>query len=170
MNVNSLPQFACTGDVLLVHGQSEFQKIIQLDTISPFCHVAMIVVPQPGMLVVCEMVEEEGYQSMLLGDWFGGRPNDKVFFGRAPAIVRQNGKIIENSLQEYAVADKREYGYGELLKVWLSQFTGVDYETRHEVCSLFVQHRWEIAGYRIPGCAAPGHFLFECESVAFLRG
>ena len=168
MNIADLPKLAMTGDVLLVHGQSNFQRVIQLDTVSPFCHVAMIVVPQPGMLVVCEMVEEEGYQSMLIADWFAGRPNDNIFFGRAPAIVRQNGKIIENSLQEYAVADKRAYGYGELLKVWLSQFTGVDYETKHEVCSLFCAHRWEIAGYRIPGCPSPGDFLFHCRSVCFM--
>ena len=155
---------------MAVHGRSEFQRLIQLDTVSPFCHVALIVRPQPELVVVCEMVEGEGYQSMLLADWVAGRPNDVLFFGRAPAVVRQHANIILNSLREYAVKDKQEYGYGELLKVWLSQFTGVDYETRHEVCSLFVQHRWEIAGCRIEGCSAPGVFLFECESVARLTG
>ena len=160
---------AQTGDVLLVHGNDTVQRLIEFDTVSPFCHVALLVIPFPGSLLVCEMVEGQGFQSMTVEDWFAGRPGQNVFFGQAPDKVRAGGQLILDSLREYEDKDRQQYGYGELLTVFISQITGKDYETRHEVCSLFVQHRWAVAGYATAGCAAPGSFLFLCESVSLIK-
>lgn len=169
MNLSYVKTLAQTGDVLVVHGTSLVQEGIEIATQSPFCHIALLVRPEPEVLLVCEMVEGIGYQSMTVEDWFAGRPDDKVFFGQAPDLVRKNGAAILGSLSEYNNPERRKYGYPELFTVWLSGITKQTYETPHEVCSLFAQHRWQIAGYTTPGCAAPGDFLYFCESLSYIR-
>ena len=160
---------AQTGDALLVHGHSAVQQTIEAVTNSAFCHVALLVVNPVIGLLVCEMVEGCGYQCMTIDDWVAGRPGQQFFFGKAPNIVLQNSQKIIDSLKEYEDKDRQKYGYGELFTVWLSQFTGKNYATPHEVCSLFVQHRWEVAGFPTPGCMSPGEFLFVCESVSRIQ-
>ena len=165
MDVPYVKQNASTGDCLLVHGTNTVQEGIEVATDSSFCHAALLVQTPVG-LMVAEMVEGTGFQSMSFDDWLSNRPTDIVFYGLAPDVVRANGDRIIDSLKEYEDADKREYGYGELFEVWLSQFTEDKYPAKHEVCSLLVQHRWEIAGYPIQGMASPGSFLYLCQLVA----
>jgi hypothetical protein len=169
VNLSYVKALAQTGDLLVVHGTDLVQRGIEEATRSPFCHIALLARPAPDALLVCEMVEGVGYQSMTIDDWFAGRPTDKVFFGRAPDQVRQGGAAILGSLAEYNDPERRKYGYPELFAVWLSGLTGKTYDTPHEVCSLFAQHRWQIAGYVTPGCAAPGDFLYFCESLAYIK-
>ena len=145
-----------TGDILLVHGTSFVQRGIEEATRSPFCHVALLVESPAGGFLVCEQVEGCGYQCMTLVDWQAGRPNDRVFVGTAPEAVHAGVAALMAALP----TGPQDYGYAELFTVWLSGITGREYQTAHEVCSLFVQHKWEAAGYKTPGCAAPGDFLW----------
>jgi hypothetical protein len=166
MNIEEVKETGQTGDILMVHGYSPAQNVIQSSTSSAFCHVALLVRTGIGLLV-SEMVEGVGYQCMTIDDWASGRPGEDFFFGQAPESVRSSSEIIA-SLSEYTDPSKREYGYFSLPLVWLSQFTGKEYGGR-EVCSLFCQHRWELAGLKIDRSCAPGDFLFLCESISLIH-
>ena len=161
-----LPDTATTGDCLLVHGHSVVQRAIQEATRSPFCHVALLVRTAVGLLVA-ETVEGVGFQTMTLDDWLAGRPGEDVFYGKAPAVVRDN-PAITTRLQRYTDPAARKYDYGALATVWLSWITGRTFPEDGEVCSLFVADMWAACGYVIPGNAAPGSFLYFCESLSHI--
>lgn len=160
---------AQTGDKLLVHGGDFVQELIEFDTQAPFCHVAVLVIPNPGEVLVTEFVEGTGYQSMTLDDWLSGRPNDFVFFGKAPVIVNQNAGAILADQAKFADPNKDKYDYAALPVVLLSEITGKTFDIKGNVCSLYGQHEDEIAGYPTPGNAAPGDFLYRCQYVAYIN-
>jgi hypothetical protein len=168
MNQAYVEQISQTGDVMLVHGDSAIQKAIEVGTSSAFCHVALLV-RVPGGLLISEMVEGVGYQSLSLTDWLAGRVGESIFFGQAPGAVRQGGDEILAGLSKYDEAKACEYDYAALPLVWLSHLTGKTYGVGGEVCSLKVQHDWFNAGFTFSGDAAPADFLFQCESVSLLK-
>jgi hypothetical protein len=167
MKRDALHSYARTGDVLLVHGSDAEQKTIQAVTNAPFCHAALLVEEIDG-LYVSEMVEGIGYQKLKLDDWFAGRPSDVIFVGTAPAPVEKLSDKIKERLQIYSDPKNRSYDYSQLAVVWLSDVTGIKFDTDGEVCSLLVQNAWAATGYETPGNASPGDFLFLCESVSRL--
>ena len=169
MNADYVRNLAQTGDVLLVHGHSAEQIAIQVATCSPFCHVAQLLRLPGGALVVCEMLEPNGYQSMTFDDWLNSIADDSVYFGQAPDEVRRGSQAILNRQSVYKAAKEREYDFSALPMVWLSQITGKDYHPDGEVCSLLVADDWESTGFDVPGNAAPGSFLDLCESVARIK-
>lgn len=169
MNADYVRQLAQTGDVLAVHGSSLEQRGIQVATVSPFCHVAMMVREPGGMLAVVETLEPHGFQSMSFDDWLASRDGDHVFFCQAPDDVRRGSAAMISRLQIYQDAKAREYDFAALPLVWLSGITGKDYHPDGEVCSLLVADEWEAAGAQVPGNPSPGDFLFLCESASLIK-
>ena len=167
MNAAYVKQMAQTGDVLLVRGTSSEQRAIQL-ACPPFCHVAQLV-RLPTALMVVEILEPNGYQSMTFEDWMQVRSGDEVFFGQAPDQVRKGGQAILNRQAVYQAHKDREYDFSALPLVWLSQVTGKTYVEGGEVCSLLIRDDWEAAGYKVPGDPSPGSFLALCESISPVR-
>ena len=170
MNVDYVRQMAQTGDVLLVKGTSAEQHAIQI-TCPPFCHVAQLLRLPSGGLMVAEMLEPHGYQTMLFDDWLSGRlsDGDMIYFGQAPDVVRRGGQAIIDRQSHYLDPTLRKYDFAALPLVWLSRITGKEYPVNGEVCSLLVGDNWEAAGYPIHGNPSPGSFLEMCDSISYLR-
>ena len=172
MDLATVKQIAQVGDALLCHDTDLTGRLIEKVTTGAFCHAAMIVIPNPGQILVSEMMQPAGYACMTIDDWFNERlqRGQKLFFGVAPKEVHDNPAPIMDRLQRYVDQKNRGYDFTALPLVWLSDITGKSYVTRGEVCSLFVQNCWEIAtGVDIPGNASPSDFLYLCDSVALIR-
>lgn len=157
---------AKSGDVLLVRGN----RLVRIFTAESVSHVAVLVwMPKGGGLWVFEFVEGEGYQSMPASQWFAARSGQKIYYGKAPALVRFEADKIYKATTRYRTLKpiRRWYGWFSLITVWASQVIRRPIPVWAKVCSTFVQEVWESAGWQgFTRTADPGDFLEKCQSVA----
>ena len=165
MDYSALRQMAASGDVLIVRGG----RLIRILTAESFSHVALLVWEADcGGLWVYEFVETGGYQAMPFSQWLALREGQAVFYGQAPDIVRAHPALVVEAAHAYRAKHplRRWYGWLSLPKVWLSQLIGRRVPVRTTVCSTFVQHIWERAGYDCMGRTAdPGDIAMECNHL-----
>jgi len=166
MDLNSLPNIALTGDILLVHGRRLEQEAIQIMTCSPFCHVALLIGDVGGPYTVAEFIEPDGFAHTPLPDWLASRDGEDIYFGQCPEIVAQNGLKIIGAIPQF---EGKKYDFADLPLAWLSEITGQTYESTPHICSFFVEEMWRLAGFATSGNLPPGGFLKAAEYVSYIN-
>ncbi len=170
MTATELKRRAKTGDALLVKSESAFGVLIRMLTGESTSHAAIVVWLYTGttrLLLVYEFVEGIGHQVLPLEKWLSDRAGQKIEYGVAPEVVRQNPLPAETAAEAYTDAShfKKSYGYLSLIKVWISQLLRFRIPVRQKVCSTYVQEVWRCAGYDlIPYTADPGDIAEHCQA------
>jgi hypothetical protein len=166
MNYRDIRRIAHNGAVVGVMGSGFFSKVIKFFTKEQFTHVATFVWHGTGLWIY-EFVEGRGYQCMPASQWFEIRAGQKLYYGKAPLVVRANPEIVLQEVSDFRTGNfKRHYGMISLVKVWLSQVLNKKISTRFLVCSTFVQHVWAGCGFNHTKTADPGDIMKISESYA----
>lgn len=164
MTYEEIRKIAKTGDVLLLQGTSFISKIIRVFTAQQFSHAALLWWWNDG-LYIAEMYEGIGFQIMPASQKIA-EMQGQVYFGRAPKQVEDKADTVEAFINAYRDDKSRQgYGYFSLLKVWWSQVTGKDLQSREKVCSTFVEAAWASAGFRCDDLESPGGLVPYLQSL-----
>ncbi|WP_321532283.1 hypothetical protein [uncultured Desulfuromonas sp.] len=157
---------AVTGDVLAVKGTGIAGRIIRALTGESYSHVALLVQETSGLFAY-EFVEGTGFQILPASEWVRRRQKQNLRFCRAPERVLNNPNAVAAAARCYRNSSvvSRWYGWLSLVKVWLSQKTGLKIPVRQKVCSTFVQECWAATGYTLPTTADPGEIVNACDPI-----
>lgn len=153
-----------TGDVALVKGL----RSIRVATGESYSHVGLFVwIEGPGLWVY-EFVEGIGFHALPASQWFRQRAGQIIYWGEAPALVRDNGPMVSAAAVDYRTGRPitRWYGWLSLPVIWLSQVLNQRLPVWLRVCSTYVQECWEAAGYkRLTRTADPGDIAENCQRL-----
>jgi len=151
-----------TGDLLLVEGKGLASVLIRVFTGQQVSHVGMFVWIENGLFV-----------AEMRGKGFSLEPASQrvieelrkahLYHGVADDRVHRDRKVVVDMIMR-ARAEKPDYSYFTLVKVWLSQI----FKRKMPgalVCSTFVQHIWSMCGVPFAQTADPGDFMHACQSV-----
>lgn len=155
---------AKTGDVVMVEGSGLISILIRMFTGEKISHIGMLVWIGEA-LFVAEFKEFKGFRLLPASLWIDDcfEEGSNVYYGRAPAMVRDNHETISASIFNYRA---QSYGYLSLLKIFFAQLFRVNIKIRRLVCSTFVQKMWSHEGYRFDRNADPGDYIELCDYVS----
>jgi hypothetical protein len=151
-----------TGDVALVEGRRIGSTIIRMATGQQMSHIGVFIWVGDGLWVY-EFIGKTGFRAIPASQWVGEYKRDKLYWGKAPALVRAFPAQVRAIAETFR---GQKYGYVALIQVWWAQMTKKKIKTQI-VCSTFAQKTWEAAKYVFYQTPDPGDFVNHCESITF---
>ncbi len=149
------------GDVVLCKSRSPIAVAIRVLTGESYNHVGLFVW-MGDSLYIAEMRELVGFRLVPASQWMAGRKGE-VMLGEAPQPVRGHVHILLEVMRTRY--ENPRYGYWELAKVWWSQLRNRPGRGAF-VCSTFVQHLWQVAGFgHFKRLADPGDIAWHCATL-----
>ena len=155
-----------TGDVLAVKGDGIAGKVIRALTGESYSHVAMLVWTVSGLMAY-EFVEGTGFQIMPASEWVRRRKGQNLRYCVAPEQVTSRSHLVSSAAKSYRNSSvaSRWYGWISLVKVFISQKTGMKIHVLQKVCSTFVQECWLAARFELSTTADPGAIVNACDPI-----
>ncbi len=159
---------ALNGDIALVQGAGIVSSLIRVMTGSSFSHVGVLIWIDEA-LFVAEYKEFKGYNITPASTWFKSAldAGNTPYFGKAPIRIRESESGVFREALKFR---KKPYGYFSLVKVWLSQVTGMKIKVRRFVCSTFVQYVWSKADYHMKKTADPDDIARAATTLIRIAG
>lgn len=158
-------EHAETGDLFVIQGKGIVSRMIRAFTGQSFSHVGVLAFLDENKtcLMVVEMREFRGWQTMRASDWYEDATEDGalVFYVKRPPEATDSIEMFD-----YLFARRKfKYDYLGLIKIWWSAFRlrsfrkHIDKRTS-EVCSTFAAGCWAKGGWQKPDQDFnPGTFL-----------
>lgn len=149
-----------TGDVALVEGMLPGSVGIRVLTGQQISHVGLFIWQEDGLWVY-EFTGRTGFRAVPASQWVKEHERDKLYWGRAPRVIRDNPEAVVQAAQSFRGG---KYSFWTLVTVWWAQILRRPVKGKI-VCSTFVQKVWEALKYHFSQTPDPGDFMRHCVTV-----
>jgi hypothetical protein len=173
MTIDELKQQAINGDVILIcKPKEEMWEIVAEQTGGEYYHVGLLEQGPNDALLVNEM-SLNGFRTVTIEQRLADT-DGQLCYGKAPEIIRMQPQAVSAAVSHFE-DDSRNlpYGYSTLLKVWLSDNFGTEFDPEKEqpVCSVFVQRIWaEVLAGNFEQLWSPNDVAKKCQSIQPVKG